>query len=112
MPRSTPTARAWSASAPSPVLWTFTGASSDHLGWAIANAGLVGPAGVHAIAVGAPSTGTSGPPGRVYVFDTANGSLVRTLFGAAANDQFGYAVGLAGDINADGRDDLISRTGQ
>jgi len=93
--------------APTTVLHTFTGQANDHLGWSIADAGMVGAVAVHAIAAGAPSTGTSGLPGRVQVFNATTGALVRTLTGAAANDQFGYAVGLVGDTNADGRDDLI-----
>jgi len=58
--------------------------------------------------VGAPNAGSDGS-GRVYVFSGATGSLYRILSSphAEAGGRFGTAVANAGDVDGDGRDDVI-----
>ena len=78
----------------------------DDFGWAVATVGAV-------IAVGAPDAlgvGGAVDAGAVYLFD-ANGTLLKTLLGAAAGDGFGTSLAAAGltlavgapQANADGR---------
>ena len=45
--------------------------------------------------------------GSPYVFSGADGSLLYQVSGDTANDQFGYSVSMAGDVNGDGSDDFI-----
>lgn len=90
-------------------LWGHTG---DRHGYAIADAGDVNGDGVHDIIAGAPAGGSSctpraTTPGRAYVYSGATGKWLLTLHGQAAGDHFGAAVASAGDINGDGRGDLL-----
>ncbi len=65
--------------------------------------------GVPDFAVGAPRTGfAGGESGSVYVFSGSDGSLVRRIDGASEFAHFGGAVRLAGDVNEDGRPDMIA----
>ncbi|MGQ0552409.1 MAG: FG-GAP-like repeat-containing protein [Planctomycetota bacterium] len=57
------------------------------------------------LAFGTPSH--DGERGRVQIMSGASKSVVRTLLGAAAGERFGASVAAAGDVNGDGRDDLI-----
>ncbi len=45
--------------------------------------------------------------GSAYVFSGSNGALLATLHGEAADDEFGYAVAGAGDVDGDGTADLL-----
>ena len=45
--------------------------------------------------------------GRLYVYSGRDGRQLLTVDGEAAGDQFGAAVGAAGDVDRDGRADLI-----
>ena len=45
--------------------------------------------------------------GKVYVFSSTNGEEQFTLFGEGEDHSFGRAIGNAGDVDADGCDDLI-----
>ena len=45
--------------------------------------------------------------GSAFVFSGANGSLLYQLNGESSEDLFGFSVGEAGDVNGDGRPDLI-----
>jgi hypothetical protein len=71
--------------------------------------GLIGLAdldgdGVPDYAVGAP--GEAGA-GRVRVHSGANGAVLRTHAGAAAGDEFGYALGARTDVDRDGIEELV-----
>lgn len=94
------------------LLYRFDGAPGDRMGYAVADAGDVDADGVTDIAVGAtavgqlacvPATGA----GRLYVFSGRTGAQLLRVDGLAAGDQFGGAVGAAGDVNGDGHADVV-----
>jgi hypothetical protein len=87
-------------------LWTVFGTANDSMGYAIADAGVVGRDSVHGVMVGAQSTpGTK--PGKVLVLCAATGCELFTITGEAVGDRFGHSIGSAGDVNTDGRDDIL-----
>ncbi|MBI3597344.1 MAG: FG-GAP repeat protein [Nitrospirae bacterium] len=45
--------------------------------------------------------------GSAYVYSGSNGALLYTFNGSVAGDWLGYSVAMAGDVNGDGRGDLI-----
>lgn len=98
--------------------------ANDYAGSAVASAGDVNGDGLDDIIVGAQGADLFGAdPGQVYVifgrttgsapvlelsaFVNNNGSLGFTIYGDGAIDNLGNAVSSAGDVNADGFDDLI-----
>jgi hypothetical protein len=94
------------------LIYRFDGAPDDVHGYAMADAGDVNRDGVHDIAVGA--TGerqlaclATPRPGRVYVYSGRTGRELLRVEGEADGDQFGAAVGAAGDVDRDGRADLV-----
>lgn len=74
-------------------------------GHAVARAGDVNRDGAPDFLVGATSSLTPGK-GKVYVFSGADGSLIRS-WSDAGNNGFGHAVAGAGDVDADGRADVL-----
>jgi hypothetical protein len=91
---------------------TITGvAGGDQAGTSVAGAGDVNADGYDDVIVGAPFNDAGGADaGRAYVFfggSPMNATADVTLTGAAAGDRFGEAVAGAGDLNADGFDDVI-----
>lgn len=77
-------------------------------GNAVGDAGDTNVDGINDIVVGCPGSTTSGTnPGNAYVFSGADGSLLLTITGEAAQDGFGSGVGGAGDVNGDGRADIL-----
>jgi hypothetical protein len=90
------------------LLHRFTGRANDQNGYAVADAGDVNGDGVAEIVSGAPGPQTaSAPAGAAYVRSGRTGRLLRRLHGFAPGDQFGAAVSSAGDVNRDGRADLL-----
>ncbi|MBK7874636.1 MAG: VCBS repeat-containing protein [Planctomycetes bacterium] len=91
-------------------LYLFNGgATNDGFGNAV-GASDVNNDGKPDVLVGAPTAGTAGnQTGRVYVYNGANGSSTPlfTFSGVAAGEQLGAAVAGAGDVNADGFQDVI-----
>jgi hypothetical protein len=94
---------------PAPIL-TITGESEySWFGRWVANAGDVNGNGHEDLIVGA--SGYNNDQGRAYVFP-GNGSgfettSVLTLTGESVGDWFGLPVATAGDVNADGYDDVV-----
>jgi hypothetical protein len=79
---------------------------ADDFGSAVANAGDVNNDGVPDIIVGAEAAGQSAP-GDAYVFSGADWSVLHSFQGAGNNGLFGRSVSGAGDVNADGFDDVM-----
>ena len=90
------------------LLFTFSGSGAgDLFGWSCAGAGDVDGDGRDDLIVGAPQTAVTGGRGYARLLSGGNGAVLRTLNGAAAGDRFGTAVAGAGDLNGDGRDDVL-----
>jgi FG-GAP repeat len=87
------------------LIYRFHGVGSDAQGYAIADAGDVNGDGVSDIVTGAPGDGTD--EGRAYLYSGATGKLIHRFSGFANGDSFGAAVSSAGDVNRDGRSDLL-----
>jgi FG-GAP repeat/FlgD Ig-like domain len=91
---------------------TLTGVlAADQFGSAVALAGDVNGDGFSDVVVGAPLNDAGGSnAGRAYVYFgglTPDATIDLTFTGAVTNDQFGLAVGGAGDVNGDGFSDVI-----
>ncbi|KQW82612.1 beta strand repeat-containing protein [Brevundimonas sp. Root1279] len=91
------------------ILRTFVGDSiSDRMGTAVASAGDVDGDGAADIIVGASLDDDGGlNAGSARVFSGATGAVLWTFHGAEPADNFGTSVASAGDVDGDGRADLI-----
>lgn len=100
---------------PSPLLHAYSGASLSPLfsigvppdpggiSPSLAHAGDVNGDGYDDVAVGRPNSAT----GQVLIYGGPNGDLLQTFVGGAMAEAFGQAVDGAGDVDADGYDDVI-----
>ena len=87
------------------VIWTIDGeVSGDTFGSAVCSAGDIDGDGHSDFAVGAPAHASS--TGRVYIYSGATGLLIRSYDGTSGS-RFGVGIALAGDINHDGKPDII-----
>ncbi len=92
------------------VLYTLTAASpNDQFGTDVASVEDVNFDNVPDFAVGAPrdGQGTNGESGSVTVYSGATGMALFTKYGDDHTDEFGARLRGAGDVNQDGRGDLI-----
>ena len=93
--------------------WTFeSGQANARLGWSVSSAGDVNGDGYSDVIVGAYLyTSTLTAEGRCYVFHGSATGLSATpdwtMDGGQLNGFFGISVGVAGDVNGDGHDDVI-----
>ncbi len=81
--------------------------SEDALGASVAGLGDVNGDGFSDVIVGAPLARNPEPKGEALVLLGPSGSLLLTLEGEASADQFGAAVSSAGDIDHDGRAEIM-----
>lgn len=104
---SSGTVRVWSG-ANGATIYTVHGYKKDNLfGSAIANVGDQNGDGVPDFAVGAPSIVGSADSGFVRFFSGADNSVLATLDGLNSGDNFGASIAVAGDVDGDGRLDLV-----
>jgi len=84
-------------------------AEGGGMGVSVGSAGDVDRDGVIDVVGGAPFASVRGRDlvGEVRVFSGKDGRVLLVVQGAAANDRMGWSVGGAGDINGDGKADIV-----
>ncbi len=93
------------------ILYTFTGGTSGNLqfGYSVAGGRDVDGDGVNDIAVGSFGDDTNAlNAGAAWVFSGATGAVITTVYGDNARDNLGNDVALVGDLNGDGKADLLA----
>ena len=81
----------------------------DRLGRAVAGLGDLNGDGVPEVAAGAANTDLNGSEsGTVRIYDGATGAVWREHYGDQTYDKMGWAISNAGDVNADGIDDVVA----
>jgi hypothetical protein len=88
------------------ALRRFDGRPGDQSGFAIADVGDLNRDGVHDVLSGAPRW-TSDTEGHAYLISGRTGALLHTFAGEVSGDSYGSAVSGAGDVDRDGRPDLV-----
>jgi hypothetical protein len=88
------------------ALHRFDGRPGDQSGFAIADVGDLNRDGVHDVLSGAPRW-TGDTEGHAYLISGRTGALLHTFAGEASGDSYGSAVSGTGDVDRDGRPDLL-----
>ncbi len=91
------------------VLYSYNGDSArDEFGTAVAGVGDIDGDGTPDFAVSAPFDDNNGAgSGMVRIYSGANGTVIRQLDGFSGSDAFGSSISYLGDVNGDGRDDIL-----
>jgi hypothetical protein len=87
-------------------LFTWDGPAGKFYAYAVADAGDTNGDGVSDVLVGNPGDGNPNP-GAVELRSGTDGTLLHTFLGDQPNSEFGTAVASAGDVDGDGRDDVL-----
>ncbi|HTE04663.1 MAG TPA: FG-GAP-like repeat-containing protein, partial [Planctomycetota bacterium] len=98
-----------SGTVPSSIMATFNGVDNgENFGWSVAGVGDWDADGVQDIVVGSPFSPTSVTlGGKARVYSGKLKSLLFTAQGSVAGGSLGIGVGGAGDVNNDGKDDIV-----
>ncbi|MCB9916604.1 MAG: FG-GAP repeat protein [Planctomycetes bacterium] len=87
-------------------LYDVVGATmGEQLGYSVSGCGDVNGDGIPDFVAGAPFANNN--QGLVRVYSGVDGSVIHTFTGAAANGRLGYSCGQLGDVNNDGRADVL-----
>jgi|FLOH01.1.fsa_nt_gi hypothetical protein len=103
------------------AVWVFSGADGSQIlhvdgtsshglfGFSVAGAGDLDGDQIEDFLVGAPGSSPNSNlgAGAAGVYSGSTGALLKTYFGAAAGDAFGYSVASAGDVNNDNFPDIL-----
>jgi FG-GAP repeat protein len=85
-------------------LWSVRGEPGEALGWQLALAGDQNRDGVEDLFAGAPGNGARG---MAYLLDGRTGAVLHAYPSPAEDDQFGWYVSTAPDLDGDGLADLL-----
>jgi len=86
---------------------TMTGQTSNHFGWSVSTSGDVNGDGYSDVIVGAFGSSVTG---RAYIYyggTNMNNVADVTMTGQTSDTYFGWSVSTAGDVNGDGKQDVI-----
>src|SRR5688572_13732497 len=89
---------------PGRVIWRREGEPEASFGWHLALLGDIDGDGVEDIIAGATATDA---PGKAHILSGRDGSILRTLVSPGANDLFGWHVAPAGDLDGDGKAEVL-----
>jgi hypothetical protein len=91
------------------LLYQWDGQNADdYFGWSVAAAGNADGDGFDDVIVSALWADSNGyNSGSAYIYSGASASMLSQSDGQSADDRFGWSVAAAGDVNADGFDDVI-----